>query len=95
MRETTELHPQSQVEKGPGKKVRGHLRAVDSIAEHLGAIETVLDALCHVELPGFRGLLVWKCRGGLYCAGPIVRPTAHHHQYHMISSKLFGETLSP
>ena len=33
--------------------------------------------------------------GGPYCAGPIVRPTAHHHQYHMINSKLFGETLSP
>ena len=43
--------------------------------------------------------LLWSIRAynsplGLYCAGPIVRPTAHHHQYHMINSKLFGETLS-
>ena len=38
----------------------------------------------------FRGL-----KRSYYCAGPIVRPTAHHHQYHMINSELFGETLSP
>ena len=35
------------------------------------------------------------CRPNPRCAGPIVQPTAHHHQYHMINSELFGETLSP